>query len=650
MSKNLLGCFLLFQLRILFMIDLQAQSKLLSVYPGSLHLRINNGDSSYMRITKFGLNYSDSNISIEFKNTDSTFLYEIIPKRKVELEECYISGSIHPELYGDIFCNGFQSWSESREYGQNEKMKPISSILKPYAKYYGDYTYYNYSSKKGVLHSWTYTYLERNDNQIELIASLDEDPGFTLIRFYHPYNSFRIERDCAGKIIETNAYQLFHIYHQIGHQDTMFNQWAKLYKPDLNWSNPGTATGWTSWYNYYQHINEKIILHNLSNYDSLPIDIFQIDDGYQHSIGNWTSTNKKFPTGLKALADSIHGKNIKAGIWIAPFVCQKNSPLVKLHPDWIIKDEKGRFIKAGYNPGWGGWYYAFDIYNEGYRSYMKNQIDTLIHVFGYDMIKADFLFAACIQYRNGKTRGEIMSDAMDWLRTLTEGKLLLGCGVPLASAFKRVDYCRIGNDIHTAWEYKLLNSLHAKERPSTISSLTNTLFRHPLNHRFFVNDPDVFILRKEKNTMSSDQRYTNFLMNQMLGGLLFTSDDISLYDTLTMNIYKKHLEKPVIKVQKVDINNSNRAILIQHTTNECPMFTMINLNNKPATFKFPLGIVSLYDYKGNDLNQATGEGMLLELSGIELEKFRSYTAYPQNIKEFTQSQWPCIQYIFPPIE
>ena len=53
----------------------------------------------------------------------------------------------------------------------------------------------------------------------------------------------------------------------------------------------------------------------------------------------------------------------------------------------------------------------------------------------------------------GKSRGEIMWDAMQLVRDLTgTDKLLLGCGVPLACAWRSADYCRIGSDVAPWWE------------------------------------------------------------------------------------------------------------------------------------------------------------------------------------------------------
>jgi alpha-galactosidase len=387
----------------------------------------------------------------------------------------------------------------------------------------------------------------------------------------------------------------------------------------------------------------------LRNHDSLPPDIFQVDDGYQQSTGNWTVANKKFPHGMKAVADSIHASGKKAGIWIAPFVCEKSSPLVKSHPNWFLKDEKGKFIIAGNNPGWGGKFYAFDIYNEGFRQYLENQLDTLLHVWNYDLVKTDFLFAAGIQPRNGKTRGEIMADAMQWLREMTKGKLLLACGVPLASAFKRTDYCRIGNDMHTAWEYNVLEKMNVRERPTTIGSLQSTIFRRQLNNRFFVNDPDVFFLRKKKNKLTHDQRFSGFLINHLFGGLWFTSDNISEYDSSTMQLYKKHLEKMDIRVKRTVIAENGLSLFAEHTNDTCTVYTLVNLDKKPTFIQLPLGVNGLLNAYGTNANQVTDSTFAreVEMAGIELEKFRSYTAIPVFYRELLEPKLPCIFKIFP---
>ena len=129
-----------------------------------------------------------------------------------------------------------------------------------------------------------------------------------------------------------------------------------------------------------------------------------------------------------------------------------------------------------------------------------------------------------------------MADAMDLLRELTGGAKLLGCGVPLASAFGTVDYCRIGTDVTPEWDGQDYMKLFHRERPSTKLSILNSVFRRQLSGRAFINDPDVYMLRDTDNTMSVQRRRTLAEINAMCGGVLFNSDNMSEYGDVQYEI------------------------------------------------------------------------------------------------------------------
>ena len=312
-------------------------------------------------------------------------------------------------------------------------------------------------------------------------------------------------------------------------------------------------TGWTSWYLHYGHITPEIIYQNLEHFhtQNIPIDVFQIDDGYQKATGDWLNTNSKFPDGMKAIAEAIHLKGFKAGLWLAPLVCVKDSFIFGEHPDWIFNPDGEHPQQAGYNPLWGGWYYALDFYNPEVKAYLKKVFDTVLYDWGFDMVKLDFLFAPALTPKGNKSRGQVMCEAMDLLRELCGDKFVLGCGVPLGPAFGKVDYCRIGNDISLNWETKWMKNLHIRERISTESTLNNSIARRHQNGKVFFNDPDVFILREQKNQLSPKQRKTLFIINHLFGGLVFTSDDISRYDSQTLNLYRKAFPHRTKEIQEV---------------------------------------------------------------------------------------------------
>ena len=88
----------------------------------------------------------------------------------------------------------------------------------------------------------------------------------------------------------------------------------------------------------------------------------------------------------------------------------------------------------------------------------------MLDVWGFDLVKLDFLYAVCMLPTEYKTRGQIMCEAMDFLREVIGDKLILGCGVPLGPAFGKVDYCRIGPDVGLNWDGAPKEKLLHRER------------------------------------------------------------------------------------------------------------------------------------------------------------------------------------------
>ena len=265
----------------------------------------------------------------------------------------------------------------------------------------------------------------------------------------------------------------------------------------------------------------------------IPLDVFQIDDGYFTSVGDWLEPNDKFPGGMKETADGIIKYGWTAGLWSAPFVCDNESSIFNEHNEWIMRTPKGRLQEAGWNPNWTGIFYALDIYNEDFREYLQDVYNTTINEWGFRFLKLDFLYAAGLHPREGKTRCMVMADAMDLLLELTKGARILACGVPIAPAMGKCHYCRIGGDISHGWEDAFLKAIHYRERVSTVSSLGNTKSRFFLNGKAFLNDPDVFILRDTKEIkLTKEEKDKLFDTNISHSGLVLFSDNVSGYDAI----------------------------------------------------------------------------------------------------------------------
>ncbi len=460
----------------------------------------------------------------EERNKGVRYQLQIHPKVNLQMNSIKAHFSFTYPSDAKVFCNGFQSWTSSRNYGLKESIPKLRKIARPFFKYYGDSSNKLLRTKQGQqLHSWSYGYVASKD-EINFIGSLNEKTGFTIINYTPEINQITVEIDCKGLELQ-HSFPILDIWVASGQERSVLERYFSEMNTKVT---PPKVTGWTSWYQHYTDISEKIILDNLNAFveEKIPLDFFQIDDGYQKNVGDWLDVDQeKFPNGMGHISRSIRNAGFQPGIWIAPFVCSKDSIIFKNQPSWILKDQKGKPIKVGYNPMWGGWFYALDFYQVKFQEYLIGVFHSLMQKWNFDLVKIDFLFAACIAPPPNRTAGQVMNDAMTFIRTQVGDKKIIGCGVPLGSAFGMVDYCRIGADIHLEWEHKLLNFLRKRERVSCRAAMRSIFSRWSLDGLAFGNDPDVILLRKEGNKLSEYQKQSILRANALLGSLVFTSDN-----------------------------------------------------------------------------------------------------------------------------
>lgn len=498
-----------------------------------------------------GESIQDGKVKIQFENKNGVITGDIIPKEEIEITEFSISFKRPMGKDERIFSNGYQSWTLSREYAPNDKIrdflfaadKLMNSVFmaKSGVNRAGDAIFIETPHKRGIFTSSSYGYIRKGES-VEIYGSLSERTGFTFLEFDGINGTITVKKDLAGvKFSEKRRVLDFAVIKDT--YDAAFDKYFELM--GVTCRQKERLCGYTTWYNYYGNITEDIVRRDLKALSDFGerVDIFQIDDGYQAAIGDWLITDKKkFPSGMKAVADAIHSNNMKAGLWLAPFGAVKSSRVFNEHPDWIIRDENGEPYVAGAN--WGR-FYALDIYNEGAREYIRHFFDVVLNDWGYDMVKLDFLYAACMLPIHNKTRGEIMCDAMDLIRECCGDKLVLGCGVPLMPAFGKVDFCRIGADAGLDWKRHLYIN---REAVSTCHTVNNSIFRRHLDGRAFMNDPDVFLLRESNMHMSFKQRKLLAKVNGLFGSLLFTSDNVGEYGAEQEKVYRETMSMPERKI------------------------------------------------------------------------------------------------------
>jgi len=446
------------------------------------------------------------------------------------------------------FFNGFQTWTPSYEVKPTDTHIGIKRFFRglgaPWGiTKYGDSFFMKYSGKPGRFHGFTYFY-KRHDDDYLLIGSTDESNGYTIFEYDMLKGVLRIRKDAGSK----NFDQDLHIAAFEGGHDEVFDAWFRASGIERRPAEP--LAGYGSWYNHYDKINDETISRDLEGAAGIlePGDLFQIDDGWQVQVGDWDVNAERFPRGLKASVDDIHDNGFKAGLWLAPYSAQCKSRLTKEHPDWLLK-HAGKPWYAGSN--WRG-FFALDFDHPGVRDYLKRTFSTVFDEWGFDLVKLDFLYGAAPWPTaggefDGESRGGRMCRAMDFLRELCGDKQILGCGVPLGPAFGKVEYCRIGCDASLDWNNTPLMQNANREYPSTKHAILDTFYRRGLDGRAFMNDPDVFFLRKDNIKLTEEQKDLHARVLAQYGSFFLTSDNMGDYDEEQREHYRKLRELWVSK-------------------------------------------------------------------------------------------------------
>ena len=162
-----------------------------------------------------------------------------------------------------------------------------------------------------------------------------------------------------------------------------------------------TPVWWCSWYHYFDKVSENDVRANLIQIEKdrarLPLTLIQLDDGFEANVGDWEA-NSKFPSGLRAAADSIRASNFVPGIWLAPFIAKPDSKLAKEHGDWFIKSPNplGLINPKGLGLANAGFVFntfcrGLDTTHPAAQDFTRNLISKAVNEWGYPYLKLDFL-------------------------------------------------------------------------------------------------------------------------------------------------------------------------------------------------------------------------------------------------------------------
>ncbi len=312
--------------------------------------------------------------------------------------------------------------------------------------------------------------------------------------------------------------------------------------------------GWCSWYHYFGGVSEHDLRANLALAGDWPFDVFQLDDGYQTAIGDWLSTNERFPSSLDAIAASITRAGRTPGLWLAPFLVAPDSQVATAHPEWIARHvedgvDQGPLF-TWWNPDWGGgqegFMYGLDTTHPEVLAHLEHVARSLVDA-GFRYLKLDFTFSPSADggYADpSRTPAQRVRAGFDAIRRgAGEDTFILGCGAPLANVVGVVDGNRIGQDVAPRWEPgDEIVAGYRDVQPATKLAYANTVTRAFMHRRLWLNDPDCLMLRTTETELTPEAARTWAHTVAVSGGMALVSDDLALLDDPARRLLDEVLE------------------------------------------------------------------------------------------------------------
>lgn len=187
--------------------------------------------------------------------------------------------------------------------------------------------------------------------------------------------------------------------------------------------------GWSSWNQFRIHINEQLIreqadaLVSSGMYDA-GYRYINVDDGYfggRNEKGELTADKVKFPNGMKKLAEYIHSKGLKAGI----------------------------YTDAGSNTCGSIWDNDKNGFGVGIYGHIKGDCQRFFKEWGYDFIKVDWCGG---EQQKLDEKSEYLSIIKE-VRAINKNIVFNICRwqFPGEWAIKAADSWRISGDISATW-------------------------------------------------------------------------------------------------------------------------------------------------------------------------------------------------------
>jgi hypothetical protein len=440
------------------------------------------------------------------------------------------------DLYFDISLSkvletGFQGWSQIR-VASIDDCRPERK--KNSVKWMID-TYEMDSSSRGDHVTCDHYLLGLGDTGY-IMGALSAFKNFTTFRPYKNHVTVSIMLDSVtllgGAIRETDP-----IFMSTGDPGELYSLYVELWARTSKARNQSKSDlGWSSWYHYFSDITPVELKSNIDIAIKSPIEVFQLDDGFQKALGDWLRPCEKFNDYYPHFAKDKSLSDLSKGIWTAPFLVTPAFYRFQEFEQCLLNDDQSELLTAMYSPSWGGAAYAIDTTHPLIKDFLTETYSRLVE-YGFDFFKIDFCYAAALsakRHDTQKTRAEALRLGLELIRNaIGDSSFLLGCGCPFGPAVGLVDAMRVSPDTAPYWEPRMNLFGYLETAVCAKNAILASIYRSPFHRRLFINDPDCLMLRQTQTFLTRDQIECLKASILACGAFVMLSDDLSLYNNST---------------------------------------------------------------------------------------------------------------------
>lgn len=535
-------------------------------------------------------------------DTNHKIVIDLYTKKPfVYFNDYIINNTNKPKIY-----NHYTFLSANFNYEAKDSLNTLGTEgLQSITQSAGSFTYFmiaNPKNKNAVLLSWLTqfngigTFLpHHHDRKITIDANLEF--GRLVVQ---PNSSKHIETFIIGAFNDgREGLELYGDY------------LAKTYNIKL----PSKPNIYSTWYHRDlsgSGASTEILLKNNANFiakELLPfgLNVIQIDDQWQEvsypdslkdlnhiKLGNgpiktFAESNHNFPSGMKAMANTINKNGLKAGIWFMPFAGDTNNPY--FDKEIFAKDSTTNtpFVAKV----WSGT--CIDPTSPKGEEFLRERFRR-IHDWGYRYIKIDGLhtgapsenlyihrkyngepcYANAYLYNDTLTFVQCFRKGMDILKEEFPNTFITGCSSTqnmssFASSFGKVHAMRVGpdNDGGTRGEFYGVTA--------GADFAGNLYF---LNNKVWYNDPDAFYVRP---TVPLHKAQWMASWQAISGTLNSTSIQYEDLPKERLDIIKRTLPTHSYIARPIDILEKRHPEIWKVSNNRINIIGLFNWNEKGQT-------------------------------------------------------------------